>query len=152
MASAAGTRPGKAAVALRLAGATYSEVSEVLGFADANQARAAVELELGRTADEPKGKATLREEASARLERLLRGVWQKAINPNDPEHLPSVRTAMSHIDRHIRLHGLDAPTEVLVHNPTTAEIEAWVAKMLSKQQEIIDVEEVDILALESSDA
>lgn len=145
-------RPSRAAVALRLAGASYAEVAETLGYADANAARVQVELELGNGANDPEGRARLREEASARLERLLRGVWQKAVNPTDPEHLPAVRTAMTLIDRHIRLHGLDAPTEVTVHNPTTTEIEAWVALMLAKQQETIDVEEADILMLEPADA
>ena len=34
--------------------------------------------------------------------------------------------ALSIIDRHIRLMGLDAPTEISIHTPTQHEIERWV--------------------------
>ena len=35
------------------------------------------------------------------------------------------------MDRHAKLYGLDAPTEVVVHNPTQTELEAWVTRLLA---------------------
>jgi len=127
-ASVAGARQGAAATALRLAGASYAEVAEALDLSGTSMARQMVETHLGATAD-----AEIRDEVrktdSARLERLLRSVWPKATTPGDPEHLVAVRVAVAIIDRHLRLHGADAPAEIVVHAPTVAEIDAWVAHM-----------------------
>lgn len=144
-------RQGSAAVALRLAGASFAEVADALGLASAAVARTMVETELANRSHDPAAREVLRTEASARLERLLRSVWQKATNPEHIEHLPAVKAAQSIVDRLIRLHGLDAPSEVVVHSPTTAEIDAWVARMMGSQVEemmgmeddVIDVEAVD---------
>jgi hypothetical protein len=73
----------------------------------------------------------MRAENAARIERLLRGVWRKATDEEHPEHLLAVRVAQGLIDRHIKLYGLDAPTEVVVHNPTATEIDQWVAGMIA---------------------
>jgi hypothetical protein len=71
-------------------------------------------------------------------------VWQKATSPTDPEHLQAAKLAMSLIDRHIRLHGLDAPQEVVVYNPAAAEIDAWVARMVKNDAtNVIEGEVVD---------
>lgn len=123
-------RAGHAAVALRLAGASYAEIAEALAFTDAKAARSAVENTLAATASEH-SRDQLRAEEAGRLERLLRGVWAKATNPDNPEHLPAAKVALAIIDRHVRLYGLDAPAEVVVHSPTAAEIDAWVAGMTS---------------------
>lgn len=139
-----GQRP-RSAVALRLAGAPYGDIAEALGYASSHEARHAVEKELALASEDEQGRAVLRGEAAARLERLMRSVWSKAIDPNDPEHLPAVRVAMSLVDRHIRLLGLDAPTEVIVHTPTTTEIDAWVAEML-RMRAAGDVVEGEVLA------
>lgn len=127
------TRPGRAATALRLAGATYSEIAETLGYADDAEARLAVERDLAIVGSQDiPGRDRLRSEEAARLERLLRGVWQKAVTPTDPEHLSAVRTALAVVDRHARLLGLDMPIEMIVHNPTTVEIDAWVMGILEQ--------------------
>jgi hypothetical protein len=83
----------------------------------------------------------LRNEEAGRLERLLRSVWAKATDPMNPEHLPAVKVAVGIIDRHIRLHGLDAPSEVIVHTPTMTEIDQWVAHVTSAQ--ISDLRELE---------
>ena len=125
-------RTGMAALALRLAGAGYDEVADALGLASVAVAREQVETALiARAWDDKAGRERMRTEQTARLERLLRSVWPKAMNGEDPEHLPAVKTARELVDRIIRLHGLDAPTEVVVHTPTTAELEAWVAGVIS---------------------
>lgn len=142
-------RTGRAAVALRLAGASFSEIADTLSMVDARAARDIVEGELANGEQDPQEREALRAEAGARIERLLRGLWQKATDPRDPEHLPAARMALSLVDRHIRLMGLDMPTEVVVYTPTTAEIDTWVAEMLtSAQTPFSEVVEADVLAIE----
>lgn len=141
-----------AAVALRLAGASFQEVADALEFVDARTARHAVEDALAASAGDAADRDTLRREAVGRLERLLRGTWAKATTPDHPEHIPAGKFALAVVDRIIRLQGLDAPSEVTIHTPTMREIDAWVANVsgagvdgwvaLEDPNIIIDVEEV----------
>ena len=125
-------RAGAAALALRLAGAGYDEIADALGLTSSAVARENVEVALeARAWDDLAGRERMRSEAGARIERLLRSVWGKATNPDDAEHLPAVKVARELIDRYVRLYGLDAPTEVIVHNPTVSEIDTWVAAVIS---------------------
>ncbi len=127
-------RQGMAALALRLSGAGYDEVADALGLDNAGQARAAAEGALeARAWEDLEGRKRLRTECSARIERLLRSVWPKAVDGEHPEHLTAVKVAKELIDRHIKLYGLDAPTEVVVHSPTAAEIDAWVAAVVTNE-------------------
>jgi hypothetical protein len=127
-------RTSSAALALRLAGATYDEVADALGLPSAENARDLTERALAARADlDRNGRDRLRAENGARLERLMRGVWQKAIDPEHPDHLVAVRVARELVDRHCKLYGLDAPSELIVHAPTAAEIDAWVAGMVAEQ-------------------
>jgi hypothetical protein len=150
-------RQGPAAVALRLAGASYHEIAEALSLSSARLARAAVEETLAAQAVDPTTREHLRAEEGARLDRLLRGVWAKATDLNHPEHLPAVKVARDLIDRRIRLYGLDAPSEVVVHTPTMLEIDQWVATVTATQlrdlreledRSVVDVDEV----IEAADA
>lgn len=125
-------RSASAALALRLAGAGYDEVADALGLTSPATARDLVESALeARAWDDVAGRDKMRTVATARLERLLRSVWGKATNQDDPEHLPAVKVARELIDRLARLHGLDAPTEVVVHNPSANEIEQWVSGIIA---------------------
>jgi len=144
-------RQGMAAVALRLAGATYSEIAETLTFTTADAARIAVESELANITVNGEARDTLRELESARLERLLRSVWSKATNPDHPEHLASVKVAHSIVDRHIRLYGLDAPTEIAIHSPTQSEIDAWVAQVSSSAHTQLAVLEANVVEVEAQE-
>lgn len=118
----------EAAVAMKIAGATYTDISKVIGYSSATIARQAVERSLAATVgDEDRAQIRLLE--SKRLERLLRSVWGRATNNADPEHLSYVRAALALIDRHARLHGVDAPAQMVVYSPAQSEIEAWVAGM-----------------------
>jgi len=82
-------RTGAAALALRLAGAGYDEVADALGMVSAEAARVAAEQTLAHRAwQDSTGREKMRQENSARLERLLRSVWTKATNPADPETDP----------------------------------------------------------------
>lgn len=139
----------EAAIALRVAGANYSEIAEVLGYANVDQARTAVERGIAATASEEDRKRQ-RELASRRLERVLRSLWSKATDESHPEHLSAARTALAYIDRHIRLWGTDAPSEMVVYAPAAGEIEQWIAKMVQhvragqpQEVDIIEGEVVD---------
>lgn len=154
---AADITPGRranAAVALRLSGASFAEIAVALEYASAREARHAVEAALAENHTDDMTRQQMRAEATGRLERMLRGVWQKATSPDDAEHLPAVKVAVSVIDRMIRLHGLDAPSEVVVHAPTAREIDEWVAKVTStgvddlralEDPTIIDAEVIEVV-------
>lgn len=121
-------RKADAATALRLAGATYDEIARTLGYSNGDLARKAVENGLA-VAVSDHDKAHLRELTTRRYERLLRGLWTKATDPDSPEHLPAARAAREVIDRMVVLHGIAEPQEVVVHTPATAEIAAWVERV-----------------------
>jgi hypothetical protein len=146
--SRARQRKANAAIQLRLAGASYAEVAMTLGYPTPRTALVAVEKALERQLSYDDREA-MRRMAGARLERLLRGVWSKAVDPEHPEHLFAVTKAKELIDRYAKLYGLDAPTEVVVHNPTQTEIEQWVATVLAARA--LPVAEYDIIEGEVED-
>jgi hypothetical protein len=140
------TRNAQAALGLRIAGASYEDVAQVLGFAGPDEARRAVERALMETAADPKERETQRALSAARIDRMLRSVFSRAVDKNDPDQLTAVRVALQLEDRRIRLYGLDAPVEHIVYNPTATEIEAWVQAMLGANEHLA-IEEPDIIAI-----
>ncbi len=124
-------RKANAAVQMRLAGATWAEIALALGYPTPRQALVATERALVKQLDSGDDRDKMRKVAGARLERLLRSVWPKAIDPDSPDHLLAVSKAREIVDRHAKLYGLDAPTEVVVHNPTQTELEGWVTRLLA---------------------
>lgn len=142
----------RAVVGLRVRGASWVEVVRVLQLRDVQQAKELFEEGLAgddlASADE---RRTHRVTEQQRIMSLLNSVWDKANDPTDPEHLPAARTALQLIDRHSKLLGLDAPTEVVVHNPTQTEIDAWVVSVLQANA-VQQVEEADVtLSIEATD-
>lgn len=142
----------QAAVAMRVAGAAYSEIARTLEYPSVTAARQAVERALAASVGE-EGREQLRFIEGRRLERLLRSVWGRATSEDvevdgkkvpNPDHLAYVRTALAIIDRHARLYGADAPQEMIVYNPAGIEIEAWVANMARQVQGELP-EEYDII-------
>lgn len=140
----------EAAIALRIAGATYTEIANTLEYANASHARRAVESGLAATVSK-EDRAQMRFIASRRLERILRGLWSKSTDENSEEHIPAARTALAVIDRHIKLNGLDAPSEHIVYNPAPREIEEWVRKMTHnivgstpEERDIIEAEYTEV--------
>lgn len=118
----------QAAVAMRVAGANYSDIARTLEYPTTTLARQAVERALAASVGE-ESREQLRFLEGRRLERLLRSLWGKATDEDNEDHLAYVRTALAVIDRHARLYGADAPQEMIVYNPAGIEIEAWVANM-----------------------
>lgn len=134
----------EAAVAMRIAGATYSEIARVLEYASPTLARQAVERSIAATVGSPESREHQRFLESRRLERLMRSLWNKATDENNDEHLAAIRTAVALIDRHAKLNGLDQPSEMVVYTPASEEIQRWVAHVTSEMRRGLPDEE-DIL-------
>lgn len=122
-------RKADAALSMSLSGATWGEIAQTLGFATPRAARLATEKALVRNLEREEDREKMRRLSGARLERLLRGVWNKAINPNDPEQMVAVSRSRELIADYNKLYGLNAPSELVVHSPTQSELEDWVLRM-----------------------
>jgi hypothetical protein len=140
-APAARQRKADTALSLRLAGASWAEIAQVCGYPTPRAALVATERSLVKRLDDA-DRGQMRQLAGARLERLLRGIWAKATDTSDPDQLAAVARCREIIDRHARLFGLDAPTEIVVHNPTKTELETWVMQVVAAGAP--EVEEEDI--------
>lgn len=124
--------------------ASLDEIVTVVGFASVAEASKAIDIAVkAELRGDTKAKDRMRHIANRKLDQLLRSVSAKAANPKHPEHLAAVGKALSIIDRHVKLYGLDAPTEMVVHNPDSGEIEAWVLSVLNLAQP--GVIEADVL-------
>lgn len=136
-------RKAAAALELKRSGASWDDICEVLGYPTPRAALVATEQALEKQLATPETRDYMRTIASGRLDRLLQGVWKKAIDddPKNTEHLAAVREARGLIADYRKLHGLDAPAEYVVHSPTLAEIEQWVSRMSAGE---VTVEEDDI--------
>jgi hypothetical protein len=141
-------RDRKANAALELVvdqGSSWIEVAEVLGYPTARAAKVAVEQALEKnlqTAD----REHLRRFVSVKLDRLLRSVWSKATNEEDPDQLAAVTVARGLMQDSVKLWGLAAPSEVVISSPSEREIETWVAQVHA--QSMPQLEEGDIFEAE----
>lgn len=143
-------RKAAAALQLKLSGASNEDVAQALGYPTPRSVQVAIEGALERELKEnPTDRERMRRMAALRLDRLLRGVWPKAIDGKNPEHLLATTKARELIAQWTKLHGLDAPSEVIVHSPTETAIEQWVAKVINIG--LPPVEEDDVLELEAGD-
>lgn len=141
-------RKANAAIQMRIAGATWEEVAEVVGFPSGRHALVATEKALEKELHTEESQKAMRSMAGKRLERLLRGVWTKAIDPSHPEHLVAIDRARQLIDRHAKLYGLDAPTEYVVSSPSAAQLETWVASVVQQQRPALaeaDIFDIDVV-------
>jgi hypothetical protein len=101
------------ALELRMAGATYQDIGEVLGVSK-TRAIKAVQEALRELQDLTVEKAEeLRSTELARLERLQRVVWQRAIGTADqPASDKAVWRVLQIMERRAKLLGLDQPVKV----------------------------------------
>jgi hypothetical protein len=138
------SRKAAAALNLSLSGATWDEIAEVLGYPTARTARVAVERALERQLKNPDDRAQMRRKVDAQLNRLLRAAWSDAIDPKSPDQMVAIGKCRDILADHRKLWGLDAPAEVVVHNPTDHEIQAWVLQIVAgppvPEYDIIDGE------------
>jgi hypothetical protein len=140
-------RKANSAIALRRHGASWDEIAEVLGYPTGRMALVAVERALEKELQTEESKKFMRKMAGERLDRMLRAVYPKAIDEDHPEQFAAVDRARALIGDHRKLFGLDAPTEMVVHNPNQSEIEKWVSQVLEAQSP--PVQEADIFDVES---
>lgn len=145
-------RRDKSAVALRLAGAPYEAIATTLGYPSSGAARTAVETVLANSVNQAHDLPHLRELTSRRIERLLRSVWTKATDPEDPDHLAYARTALALVDRHSRLMGLDAPQRLEVSTPDQETKERWIRGMIAQVKPEGVAREVDSIDEDIVDA
>lgn len=142
-------RKANAALAMRVAGAQWDEIAQVLGFPTERAALVAYETAMEANLKTPETREELRRLARLRLEELLRSTWSKATDPNDPEHLAALSKAKELIAQVTRLEGSDAPQEVAIYSPAQTEIEAWVAEQVNAT--VPQLEEADIFEGEDHD-
>lgn len=135
-------RQGPAAVQLRVSGASFQDIADTLGLSSAKAAIRLVTTELASHEEENRdARERLRAETNMALDQALQSVSGKALDPQCDEHLTALRTMMTILDRRAKLNGLDAPTELVVHNPTETEIDQWVAMQV--ESAMPGVEEAD---------
>lgn len=134
----------EAGVALRLAGASYTNIAKTLEYSSAFRARQAVEQALAKSADSPEERDQMRVLTSRRYDRLLQSVMGKAVNPKDPEHLAYNARALAIVDRIGTLFGVAAPTQVQI-SASDQQIEAYINKVRPLAAAQHDAEEMEIL-------
>lgn len=133
-----------AATNLRIAGASYTEIAETLEYASPGQARAVVEKALaGAYAVEDR--ETLFRITAARLDGLIRTVYPKAVDTDDREQIAYGKLLLDVLARQAKLHGLDAPTQVLI-NPQAEDFNKVVS--LLAEQAADDFLEADVFDAE----
>lgn len=135
----------QAAVALKIWGASYTDIAKQLGYSSAYRARTVVERTIAKGADNPDDISIQRVLADRRLSRLLTSVMGKATDPKDPQHLAYNARALAIQDRIIRLYGMDAPTQTVVHTPDTERVMAWVQSMVTLAGRDVDAGEAEIV-------
>lgn len=138
------TQRAESALALRLSGASYTQIAKVIGYASAYNARSAVERVLAQSAESPEERDQMRVLIDRRMNRLLQSVMSKATNPKEPEHLAYNSRALAIIDRQAKLWGVDAPLQVQV-TPSDEHIQKYVAEVSRLANADRDAEEADIL-------
>lgn len=134
----------QAALTLKLYGASYTDIAKTIGYSSAYRARMAVERVLANAADSPEDRDKMRVLANKRIERLLASVMGKATNPNDPQHLAYNARALALIDRGIKLHGVDAPTQIQF-SATDQDIAAYVQELMPLARQDMEAIEADII-------
>lgn len=154
-------RQAEAAIRLRLAGANYSEIADMLEFPTPALARAAIERHLAESVTED-DREQARYMEGQRLLRVMRSLYPRATlsegtrdeegNPQEPlyDHLGYAKVYLSYVDRRIKLYGLDAPTELTVaYSPRAEELQRAVQETLEelrgKFPEEADIMDADII-------
>lgn len=122
----------------RVSGATWDAAAQVAGFSSGENALRGVRQTYGTLPEVDR--VELRRLWRERLEALWRQVYRDALDRQSGAVTAAVRV----VTAATRLDGLDAPTEVFVHNPTQAELEVWVSQVLQDGKPVL--QEADIFA------
>lgn len=139
-----------AALQLRIDGAGWYDIAQVLDFASAKEARHAVELALAAEPKDAESIEEIRSMESRRIERVMASLSRRARDPKDPDHLQYARTLLMAIKQHTDLHGAAAAQKVdITYSPTAQQLEEWVTAISvaqhgrTREADILDVEVID---------
>lgn len=134
-------RKGDAALALKIAGATWSEIMSALNFSSEQAVRNAVQTAAAANMTD-EDRSQHRQMALMRYERLLRSGMVKAMDANNGEHLSAIRACTELVNRIVALTGAAMPTELVIHTPTESQLREWVQQV--SQIKMPEVQEYDI--------
>lgn len=156
----------RAAANLRFSGAPYDEVARMMDYKDAAVARQVVEAHIAKAYPDESRESLFRLTA-ARFEQLLYRVWDRTqptipyrddmgetvrgsdgelIMVDNPEQLAYVKTATDLMARQMKLHGLEAPTQVEI-TPNAEQFQQVVARMIGHVR-ADDAAEADVFEIE----
>lgn len=135
------------AVALRIRGASYTQIARIAEYSSPTHARSAVERALASTAESPEERERMRVLVDKRLNRLLSAVMTKALDEDSPEQLAFNARALAIVDRQAKLWGLDAPTQVQI-TPSDQHIQDYINRV--RQLANADSEAVEAEILEEA--
>lgn len=99
----------QAALALKLAGASYVEIAKTLEYNSPRDAQHAVERALAAAVGDDEQLRTQRAMVSLQLDRIIRNHAVQSSDKKNPDQIAHSRTVLSALDRKARLLGLDAP-------------------------------------------
>lgn len=138
---------------LRLAGATFAEIAEVLSLDSAAQARVVVEKQLAAALDDDSNKDLLRQQMSLTLDAFIKSVYPKATDAKNPDQLAYLSAAYKIADRKIKLHGLDSP-QVTPKGPSDDQLQqlARVVAVANGMQDVIEGDPFDNVEMEYDEA
>lgn len=115
-------RRDELALSARVSGLNLDEIADKFGYATIDEVRLAIERALVRvTVDRnPEGVSHMRNLTAARLDTLLTGIWDRALNPRDMDQLNAQKAVLGIIDRQAALYGTNAPKETKVTHSVDA--------------------------------
>lgn len=142
-----------AAYQLKIRGANYSEIAELLEYMNAETARAAVHRVIASLADPDDDGKALRAIESARIEGVMKALAPRALHrrvripspsgdrgddgkvrlvevEND-QLIPSATLFLKAVEQHSRLHGVVAPQQLQLLSPDALEIERTVTALVA---------------------
>lgn len=117
----------ESAMALVMAGASFDEIAKRFEFRSGRHVKRVVERALASTVTLTE-KTHLRAVASRRYEMLFKSVIGRATNPREAGQLAYNQRAQAILDRIVKLHGLEAPTQVQI-SPSDDYLAAYANKM-----------------------
>jgi hypothetical protein len=142
-------RKAHAALDMALEGYSWTDIAEILGFPTGRAAQVATEQALEQSLLTETSQRHMRKLFERRYERLLKAFWKTAIDTESPDRFAAAKTVREILFDARRLMGLDAPQQYVVATPSSAELEAWVAKV--QKHEMPALKEADIFADDEPD-
>lgn len=123
----------KAAAILLVNGMDVEAITQMLDYPDEATCQKDLERAVADIGMDSWDKAAMRRIMSARLEQA----WKIGITNANRRGYPAREAALSNAiraaERLIKLYGLDAPAEMIVHNATTEQINAWIQSMMAER-------------------